>query len=328
MERPSAAQTRGLSRGSRAGTLASVGDLQALNEIAASQHGAFSLAQARITGFDKHACGRRVDSGEWLRVDDSVLALASSPRTWQQSLWSTVLSRPKGLLTHDTALELLGLPDIPRKPPALLVPRGSNVRSGLARIYESDQFARISTSRIKGLPITTAPETILVFARDSTAERVEAAFDECLIRGLLDLDAMASTIDREAGRRTPGTPLLRKLTSSRRPTAPAKSSSYLEALLERILHELDLPPWFREHELLLGTEPARVDVFMPAAGLVIEADGRNWHTRRQAFESDRRRDNTLASRGIQVLRFTHDMVVNDSLVVRRQITETVRLRAA
>ena len=42
----------------------------------------------------------------------------------------------------------------------------------------------------------------------------------------------------------------------------------------------------------------------PDWNLVIEADGRNWHARVEDFEEDRRRDNELATRGIQVLRFT------------------------
>jgi very-short-patch-repair endonuclease len=42
----------------------------------------------------------------------------------------------------------------------------------------------------------------------------------------------------------------------------------------------------------------------PDWNLVIEADGRHWHARVEDFEEDRRRDNELATRGIQVLRFT------------------------
>jgi very-short-patch-repair endonuclease len=45
--------------------------------------------------------------------------------------------------------------------------------------------------------------------------------------------------------------------------------------------------------------------------LVIEADGRNWHARRSDFESDRLRDNRLATHGIQVLRFTYSMLMSD-----------------
>lgn len=49
----------------------------------------------------------------------------------------------------------------------------------------------------------------------------------------------------------------------------------------------------------------------PDWNLVIEADGRNWHARVEDFEEDRRRDNELATRGVQVLRFTYRMLKAD-----------------
>jgi len=61
---------------------------------------------------------------------------------------------------------------------------------------------------------------------------------------------------------------------------------------------------------------------------VIEADGRNWHTRRADFENDRRRDNALAVRGIQVLRFTYTMLVSQPDRCLEQIVATCRVRAA
>jgi very-short-patch-repair endonuclease len=47
-----------------------------------------------------------------------------------------------------------------------------------------------------------------------------------------------------------------------------------------------------------------VDAFIPASGIILEADGRRWHTRVQDFERDRWRDNQAAAQGLRVLRFT------------------------
>ena len=55
----------------------------------------------------------------------------------------------------------------------------------------------------------------------------------------------------------------------------------------------------------------RVDVYIPGWRLVIEADGRNWHARVEDFEEDRRRDNELAMKGIQVIRLTYRMLKSD-----------------
>jgi very-short-patch-repair endonuclease len=305
-----------------------MGDFASLFEIAAKQAGAFSIAQARALGFDRWAVHHRISDGTWVRLDDSVYALASAPKNWGQALWAAVSSRERAVLTHWSACRLLGLSDVPNHQPTILVPRGSNTRSDLARTFETDQFDVIKVTEVNGLPVTTMPETMLVLARDLAADQVTRVFDEAIISGILDLDAMANTIDREAGRRTPGTPLLRRLTSSRRPTAPSKSATYLERLLEVILGDSRMPSWTREHEVSLDGVPFRVDVYVPSARLVIEADGRNWHSRWEAMENDRRRDNALAAQGIQVLRFTYEMLISEPEECLAQAIATCLLRAA
>lgn len=305
-----------------------VGDDAELHRIAARQQGAFNIGQARGAGFDRSAVHPRITNGLWARLDDSVYALTSAPHTWRQNLWAALLSRERAALTHWSACRLFGLDDTPRHRPTILTPRGSNTRSSLARVFETDQFDHIATTAIEGLTVTTMPETILLLARDVRADVVTGVFDGALIGGLLDLEAMARTIDREAGRRTPGTPLLRRLTSSRRPNAPSKSSSYLERLLETILRDQRLPTWTREHEFSLDGEPSRVDVYVPSARVVIEADGRNWHARWEDMEADRARDNALAARGIQVLRFTYTMLTMNPDKCLEQTITTCLLRAA
>ena len=304
-------------------------DFARINALAARQHGAFSIEQARGAGFDRSVCAYRLGTTQWLRLDDSVYGLASSRPTWHRSLWTALLSRPDAVLTHETAAFLHGLPDFSRNRPVILIPRGSNTRSSIARIFESDQFPRIVTTAVDGLRVTTVPETILILARDTTPDRLESVFDDALIRGQLELGAMARTLDRESGRRTPGTPLLRRLTSSRRATASVKTASYLERLAEReLLATLDRT-WTRQHEFSLGGPiDARVDFYIPSAKLVVEADGRNWHMRQRDFDSDRRRDALLAARGIQVLRFTHSMLTEDPVGCRSQLMHTILVRAA
>ncbi len=305
-----------------------MGDIGELSRVAAGQAGVFNIEQARAAGFASSFVRRRLADGQWLQVDDSVYAFAASPDTWLRSLWAAVLSRRQAAVTHLAAASLLGLHDVRKPPPVILTPRHSNVRSSLARVFESDQFDRIAKTSVDGLPVTTMPETILVLARDTDSSDLTGIFDRALVSGLLDLGSMSRTIDREAGRRTPGTPLLRKLVTSRRPGAPSKSSTYLERLLEQVLADSRVPNWTREAEILAGDRPSRVDVLIPRARLVVEADGRNWHTRQADFERDRLRDNALAAQGFQVLRFTYAMLSEDPEMCLRQVIATCLLRAA
>ncbi|MHA7208716.1 type IV toxin-antitoxin system AbiEi family antitoxin domain-containing protein [Arthrobacter sp. MDT1-65] len=54
----------------------------------------------------------------------------------------------------------------------------------------------------------------------------------------------------------------------------------------------------------------RIDLFVDGV-LGIEADGRPYHSDRREFEEDRRRWNLLTTRGIPILRVTHDLLVRD-----------------
>jgi very-short-patch-repair endonuclease len=56
----------------------------------------------------------------------------------------------------------------------------------------------------------------------------------------------------------------------------------------------------------------RVDALIEDWGLVVEADSRRWHTRVGDFEADRQRDNDLIARGFRVVRFTYQMLKEDS----------------
>jgi very-short-patch-repair endonuclease len=305
-----------------------MGDPRMIDEFASRQYGVISSRQARKAGLDKSAVRRRVASGAWVQLDHSVYAVASSPPKWERRLAAAILSRPKAVLTHTTAAHLLEMRGFRRQRPAILVPRGSNTRSRLARVYETDEFDRIGLTHREGFTITTVPETLLVLGRDLPRARVERVFDDSLIGGRLDLDVMTEILNREAGRRTRGIRIVRELTTTRLPSAPSKDSTYLEGMLEGVLHSSNLPAWTREYPLRLPHANARVDVYVPSWALVIEADGRNWHMKKTDFESDRRRDNALAAQGIQVLRYTYQALRSDPAACIAEIQAVGSLRAA
>jgi len=53
-----------------------------------------------------------------------------------------------------------------------------------------------------------------------------------------------------------------------------------------------------------------VDSYIPDWRMIVEADGRRWHTRKADFERDRLRDNAAAAAGMVVIRFTYQMLKN------------------
>jgi Protein of unknown function (DUF559) len=244
-------------------------------------------------------------------------------------MMAALTSRPQALVGHMSAAHLLGLTGVRKGRPVIVVPEGSNARSDLSRVIESDQFDRLATTRIDGFEVTTVPETLLAVAADLAPGELESVFDDALLTGRLDLDAMKAIFDREVDRRPRGIKTLRMLTKTRLPSAPTQGASYLEAVLYRLLSsDSQIPVWVREHPFTLGDRPARVDVFIAAWGVVVEADGRNWHLRRRDFETDRRRDNQLASQGVQVLRYTYRMLISEPERCLSEIVAVGRVRTA
>lgn len=59
----------------------------------------------------------------------------------------------------------------------------------------------------------------------------------------------------------------------------------------------------------------KVDFLWPDAALIVETDGYRYHSGREAFEEDRRRDRELRRLGFTVLRFTYREMTEDAAAV-------------
>ena len=104
---------------------------------------------------------------------------------------------------------------------------------------------------------------------------------------------------------------------------PGFSRSRAERILRGLLSRSGLPSP-RRNAAVHGVE---LDFWWPEAKVNVEMDGFGSHRRRRNFESDRDRDTFLASRGIQVLRFTWWKLTREQPVVVARIAAALALRA-
>lgn len=100
-----------------------------------------------------------------------------------------------------------------------------------------------------------------------------------------------------------GEPAASRLLAAR---ARPGSESGIESLVRQRLDKMSLQ--FRQQVSIAGV--GRVDIVIPP-NLVVEVDGAEFHSDRTAFESDRRRDAELVSRGFRVMRFSYSRVIGD-----------------
>ncbi|MEX1249296.1 MAG: type IV toxin-antitoxin system AbiEi family antitoxin domain-containing protein [Acidimicrobiia bacterium] len=304
-----------------------VGDLSTINKVAARQYGVFNTAQARRAGFDKSAVRRRKESGAWVQLAPTVYAVASAPPKWERQVAAAVLSRPKALVAGVTAAYLHKFPGVTRQKPVILVPETSNARSDLARVIRHRRFDEIRTERVDAFHVTSVEETVVLMARDIDHPSLESLFDNVLISRALSLRELDEVLLRECDSRQPGVSLVRHLAADRSPGAPIVDGSYLERLVESMFRKAGLSGWTREYPFTIRNRAARVDFYFPACLLVVEADGRSWHMRSKDFEFDRQRDNELAERGIQVVRFTYQMLDRTPDQCVTSIRKTIEARS-
>jgi hypothetical protein len=292
------------------------------------QYGVFNRDQARRAGASDSFIERRRAGRSWITVDPAVFALPSHPATWQQRCMASVLAEPRAVLSGRTAAALHGFEGFRPGHIEITVPPGSNHRSRLARVRES---ALVTHTRLGPLPVTTVPQTVIDIARHLDAGELGRLVDaQSLARPSL-LAGLQDRYARLARSRLPGSGRVRDVLEQRG-DGYVPPASELEARLIDVLGLLPDPP-VMVRQAALPWRPAaadRVDVAIPAWRVIVEGDGRRWHTRVADFERDRRRDNDAVVHGWRPVRFTwfnltHEVGdVLDTMLGLRALAESAR----
>jgi very-short-patch-repair endonuclease len=138
-------------------------------------------------------------------------------------------------------------------------------------------------------------------------DRWERAADGAILEGLMTVEDLAARGDAYAASRRKGIGTLRALVDHRRADAWVPPESELEVLLRRAVDLAPSRPRVRWQAAMPwgAAGEGRVDGLADEWAVVLEADGRRWHTRVADFDNDRWRDNVAASCGLRVVRFTY-----------------------
>jgi hypothetical protein len=103
-----------------------------------------------------------------------------------------------------------------------------------------------------------------------------------------------------------------------------EAQSELERQAMRLFREFGLPRPEREFPVIeQNRRLAVVDFAWPRAKVIVEAEGFQFHSGRQAWESDIARYNSLALRGWTVLRLTRDHLREGSEAFARSLSSAV-----
>jgi very-short-patch-repair endonuclease len=283
--------------------------------LAASQAGVISREQAQACGLTRRMVDHRVSSGRWQRLHPGVYAVAGAPPAWTTAVWAATLAAgPRSVVSHETALLLHGVSGrmLPRQPIKLVVPHGMHTRVAGAVVHQSRDLSRLDVlGHRSGLVVTTPARAIVDVAATVGARHLGVLVDEVVVARLASLVQIACCLRDVARRGKPGVRALGAVLDDRRP-GYVPPHSELERKLFAVLGAGGLPEPQRQVPLPgRGTIEGVVDAAYPDVKLVIEADGRRWHTRVRDIVRDHWRDAEAARMGWLTLRLLHEQIVGD-----------------
>jgi hypothetical protein len=263
-------------------------------ELAESQDGAISRAQAHACGVTDRMIEHRVRSGRWRRLHPGVYAIAGVRSSWTTTVWAATLAAgERSVVSHTTALLLHGLPDrmLPRHPVHLITPHGRHPRVLGAAVHGFDDLLpRHVVRHGSGLVVTTAARSVVDTAAIVGERHLGHLVDDVMVARLASLAQISRGLQDVARRGKPGVRALGRVLDDRGPGYVAPHSE-LERALFAALAAGGLPEPRRQVPLPgRGAIGGIVDAAYLDVRMVIEADRRRWHTRVRDLARDHQRD--------------------------------------
>lgn len=297
-----------------------------IDEYASRQYGTFSRRQAQQAGFSSRMILTRVQNGAWIRLAPSVYALASAPPKWERQMAAALLTREGAVVAGPSAAYLHDFEGFGPGRPVIMIASVGNARSPLARVIRSERFRDVGVVRRRGFVVTDEAETVMTLAGQMRDDRLASLVDWLLARKSCTVEELARVVDANAGAR--GVARLRPIVEYRLPDAYQPPTTELERLLYRILSDPRLPAYVRQMPMSYQRVDATVDAYIDAWRIIVEGDGRRWHTRQADYDRDRLRDNEAVAQGYAVLRFTYRMLRDTPEQVIDTLLRTGQVRSA
>jgi very-short-patch-repair endonuclease len=222
--------------------------------------------------------------------------------------------------SHTTAAAIFGIDVGPQPDIHVTVPYERAVRDQRWVItHRSRQLVGANVTTRRKLPATSASRTVLDLGTLLTRPALDSALADAIRGGHVTAGYVARRLRQVAGGGAKGV-LIRVLKDF---------DPLMESILEReyaaVVMAAGLPVGRTQHEISDGPLLiARVDFAHVERRLVVEIDGYAYHSPREQFQRDRRRDSALNSRGWEVLRFVADDVRRRPA----QMVEELRARLA
>jgi hypothetical protein len=282
--------------------------------LAERQHGVVALRQLQDLGLCDSAVRKRA-GGRLHRVHRGVYAVGHRLLTERGRWMAAVLAcGPKAVLSHRDAAALLGLRPSSRRKTDVSVPGQVRSRPGI-EVHVSATLRPQDVTVHDGIPCTSVARTLLDLGDVVDRRGVERAVEQAEVLRTFDLADVEEVLARAGPRRGAGA--LRAAVddwSDQGMPVNDLEERFLDLCRKAALPQPAVNAW-----LTLPGEPIKADFLWRVERLVVETDGRATHGTREAFESDRLRDQRLTLAGYRVVRFTWRQVRREPHAVAQTV---------
>lgn len=291
-----------------------------MGELAEAQHGVASRRQLMGLGMGRGAIEDRIARGQLRRVHWGVYAVGHRPAGRESRWMAAVLSMgPRAVLSHRSAGSLWRiLPAMSISPEVTRATRCES-RPGLrahCAVLRADEITCLD-----GIPVTSAPRTVLDVAALATTHQMEKALNEMQVRGITDKLSIADLLERYPRKR--GTAKLKALLADET-AVRGVTRKELEERFAALLDRTDLPRPRLNADVAVRGHFFEADCLWAEQRVIVELDGRAAHGTDRAFEKDRERDRLLASEGWHVIRITWRQLRDDASAVIADLRRLLR----
>jgi hypothetical protein len=280
--------------------------------LASRQASAFSREQVLAAGATDPMVARRLRSGRWTRAHPGVYVLTGSSPSWIQDVWCAWLAAgPAATVTHESALRLHGVERTAPRPITLTVPHGSHARVAGAIVHQIDDLAPAHVVSMNGLPVSRVERAVVEVGATVGERRLGDLVDDVVWGRRASLLRVSACLRQVARPGKPGIAKLARVLDARS-DGRVPAGSVLERSMFGALSAGGLPAPSRQTPLPgRGLTEGLVDASYSDARIVLEADGRRWHTRIRDLAKDHVRDAEAARVGWETLRFVYEQIVEE-----------------
>lgn len=274
--------------------------------IAGRQHGVVTRSQLLKADVSEDGVDYRVACGMLVPVHRGVYSVRWDPTPLRRVIAAVLAAGADSYVSHRAAAAVLEISGALSDAVPVEVSTRRDVRMsdpGI-RIYRVGSLETHDVTTYQGIPLTTAARTLFDLAATGCGiGQLERAYAAASRKGLLerqDLDRLLRRYPRRRGRR-----LVQAL------LAADESPSYTRSEAERRFLELVRACRLPEPATNVVVEGFEVDFLWREERLIVEVDGRAYHTASRRFEGDRARDAVLMAGGFRTMRVTWAQITRE-----------------